>query len=192
MKMKIKEIGQLFGGQVINRVEAKNVDEKIGDVKILVPKAIKNGSINHNDLSEISIKTKIDENKLTKAGDIIIKLSQPYDAAYISEKDEGILITSFCLLLRNISPNINPKYLVSLINSEVYKEQAMMATSGATVPMLTKSKIENIKLNIRTLDEQEKIVKICDEIRKKEEIFSEIIMLEKLKLENILRGENNE
>lgn len=190
--MKIKEIGQLFGGQVINRVEAKKEDEKIDTVKALVPKAIKNGLINHNDLSEISIKTKLDQNKLTRTGDIVIKLSQPYDAAYISEKDEGILITSFCLLLRDISPNINPKYLVSLINSEVYKEQAMMATSGATVPMLTKSKIENINLNIKALNEQEKIVKISDEIRKKEEIFNEIIMLEKLKLENILRGENNE
>lgn len=187
--MKIKEFCSLIGGQVISRVEAKSENEKIDNIKILVPKAIKNGFISHVDLSEINIKTKLDESKLTKVGDIVIKLSQPYDAAYITENDEGILITSFCLLLRDIKPQINPRYLVSLINSEVYKEQAMMATSGATVPMLTKSKIGNIDFKILSPNEQEKIVAMSDKIRKKEEIFSQIIILEKLKLENILRGE---
>lgn len=187
--MKLKNIGKPIGGQVISRVEAKNETEMIGKVKILVPKAIKNGVINHQDLSEINLKSKPDENKLTKVGDIVLKLSQPYDAAYITEKDEGILITSFCLALREIDADINPRYLVLVINSEIYKEQAMMATSGATVPMLTKGKIENIELKLN-LTQQEEIIKMSDKIKRKEDIFNEIIKLEKLKFENILRGED--
>lgn len=187
--MKIKNIGNPIGGQVISRIEAKNETDMIGKVKILVPKAIKNGGINHQDLSEINLKSKPDENKLTKAGDIVLKLSQPYDAAYITEKDEGILVTSFCLVLREIDADINPRYLVLVINSEIYKEQAMMVTSGATVPMLTKGKIENIDLKLN-LKRQEEIMKMSDKIKQKEDIFNEIINLEKLKLENILRGED--
>lgn len=187
--MKIKNIGKLIGGQVISRVEAKNETDIIGKVKILVPKAIKNGTINHQDLSEINLRSELDANKLTKAGDIVLKLSQPYDAAYITEKDEGVLITSFCVVLRGIDDDINPRYLVLLINSEIYKEQAMMATSGATVPMLTKGKIENIDLKLN-LKQQEEIIKMSDKIQQKEDIFNEIIKLEKLKLENILRGED--
>lgn len=187
--MKLKNIGKPIGGQVISRVEAKNETEMIGKVKVLVPKAIKNGIINHQDLSEINLKSEPDENKLTKVGDIVLKLSQPYDAAYITEKDEGILITSFCLVLREIDADINPRYLVLVINSEIYKEQAMMATSGATVPMLTKGKIENIDLKLN-LTQQEEIIKMSDKIKQKEDIFNEIIKLEKLKLENILRGED--
>lgn len=185
--MKIEDIGSLIGGQVISRVEAKIETEIIGKTEILVPKAIKNGTISHEDLSEINVKSKLDQTKLTQAGDIVIKLSQPYDAAYITEKDEGILITSFCLLLREIDTNINPKYLVSVINSEIYKEQAMMATSGATVPMLTKGKIKDIDLKLN-LKQQEEIVRMSDKIKRKEELFNEIIRLEKLKLENIMRG----
>mgnify|MGYP005807178353 CR=1 FL=1 len=188
-KMKIRKIGQLIGGQVISRVKAKTEEDIIGKTRILLPKAIKNGIINHEDLSEISIKTELDENKLTKAGDIVIKLSQPYDAAYITEKDEEILVTSYCLLLRERDISINPRYLVLLINSEAYKEQAMLSASGATVPMLTKGKIENIDLKLN-LERQEEIIKMNDKIKQKEEIFNEIIRLEKLKLENILRGEN--
>lgn len=187
--MKLKNIGKPIGGQVISRVEAKNETEMIGKVKLLVPKAIKNGVINHQDLSEINLKSEPDENKLTKVGDIVLKLSQPYDAAYITEKDEGILITSFCLVLREIDADINPRYLVLVINSEIYKEQAMMATSGATVPMLTKGKIENIDLKLN-LTQQEEIIKMSDKIKQKEDIFNEIIKLEKLKFENILRGED--
>lgn len=187
--MKLKNIGKPIGGQVISRVEAKNETEMIGKVKVLVPKAIKNGIINHQDLLEINLKSEPDENKLTKVGDIVLKLSQPYDAAYITEKDEGILITSFCLVLREIDADINPRYLVLVINSEIYKEQAMMATSGATVPMLTKGKIENIDLKLN-LTQQEEIIKMSDKIKQKEDIFNEIIKLEKLKLENILRGED--
>ena len=187
--MRIKDVGKLIGGQVISRVEAKTEKETIGTAKILVPKAIKNGIISHKDLSEINIKSDLDQNKLTKAGDIVIKLSQPYDAAYITENDEGILITSFCLLMREIKENINPIYLVSVINSEIYKEQAIEATSGATVPMLTKGKIEDIDLKIPDLNEQEKIVTMSDNIKQKEELFNEIIRLEKLKLENIMRGD---
>ena len=57
--------------------------------------------------------------------------------------------------------------------------------------MLTKSKIQNIDLKL-DLKFQDEIVKMSDKINKKERIFNEIIKLEKLKLENILRGENNE
>ena len=48
-------------------------------------------------------------------------------------------------------------------------------------------KIIDLKLN---LERQEEIIKMNDKIKQKEEIFNEIIRLEKLKLENILRGEN--
>ena len=189
--MKIKEMGELMVGQVMARVEAKMEEDIIGKTRVLVPKAIKNGEINHADLSEIHIKTELDENKLTKEGDIVIKLSQPYDAAYITKEDEGILVSSFYLLLRNIDLKINPRYLVLMINSEIYKEQAMSEASGVRIPMLTKSKIQNIDLKL-DLKFQDEIVKMSDKINKKERIFNEIIKLEKLKLENILRGENNE
>ena len=38
--------------------------------------------------------------------------------------------------------------------------------------------------------QQEEIIKMSDKIQQKEDIFNEIIKLEKLKLENILRGED--
>ena len=191
LTMKIKEVGNLIGGQVISRVEAKpSVDKICGSVKILIPKAIKSGVISHEDITKIDLKTQVDEKKLTKVGDIVIKLSQPYDAAYITKNDEGLLTTSFCIILRGLRSDINLRYFVAFINSQVYKEQAMQMTSGATIPMLTKGKIEQIEFGLPDKKTQDLIVSMNEEIKEKEEIFEEIIRLEKLKLENLLRGEN--
>ena len=188
MNTEIKKIAKILGGQIISRVEARRDDEKIGNTKILVPKAISNGVIGHEKLVTIDIKMELDEKKLTKSGDIILKLSQPYDAAFITKNDENLLVTSFCLILRDFDSNINPLYLLSVVNSDIYKEQALFLTSGATVPILTKGGIEKIVVDIPSMDEQERIIKVAQEIITKEQIFNEVIRLEKMKLENMLRG----
>lgn len=187
--MKIKEIGKIIGGQVIGRVEAKNPnDEILGEVEILVPKSIGRGRIEHENLATIKYKAPLDERKITQVGDLVLKLSQPYDVAWISEEDEGLLATSFCLLLKNIDKRINPAYLAVLLNSSIYKEQAVQMTSGATVPLLTKSGVENIEIDV-SLELQEAVLTTVKEIEEKEKLFSEIILLEKMKLENMLRGD---
>ena len=189
MNIELKKLANTLGGQITNRVEAKRDGEIIGNSKILLPKAISNGAVNHENLSAIDIRFEIDEKKLTKSGDIILKLSQPYDAAYITEKDENLLVTSFCLILRDFDNIVNPRYLLSVINSEVYKEQALSLTSGATVPILTKGSIEKMIFDIPPMAEQKKVIDAAEEITVKEKLFSEIIKLEKMKLENMLRGE---
>ncbi len=186
----LKQTGTFISGQVISRIEAKNSDETVtGYCKVLVPKAIKNGKINHDEIITIKLKTEVDEKKCTKEGDIILKLSQPYDAAYVTKKDEGILVTSFCMILRDITKDINPKYLAVFLNSNEYKIQAMSLTSGATIPMLTKGKIQQIKIKKLEDADQKEIINLNNDIVHKQQIFEEIIKLEKMKIENLLRGE---
>ena len=176
---------------MISRIEAKDgTDKIIGTRKVLVPKAVKNGEVIQDDLITVNLKVEVDDKKCTKEGDIILKLSQPYDAAYITKQDEGIIVTSFCLILRNVSKDIKPEYLITFLNSSLYKEQAMRITSGATIPMLTKGKIQQIELEKFGTDEQEQIIVLNQDIQKKQKLFDEIIKLEKMKLENLLRGEN--
>lgn len=190
MKCEIGSIAKISGGQIVGRVEAKRDNDKvIGSVKLLIPKAMANGTVIHDNLSEIYIKTELDEKRITKAGDIILKLSQPYDATYITEKDENLLVTSFCLILREIDTKVNPLYLLSLLNSDIYKEQALNSTTGATVPILTKGNVEKMSFDILSTSEQNRIVEFSKSIVKKEKLFTEVISLEKMKLSNMLKGE---
>ena len=191
-QVKLSDIKGLsfIGGQITSRIEAdqKRNERAIGTVKVIPPKAIKAGKIEHVELYDVDYKTEFDDKKLTKAGDIVVKLSSPYDAAYISEEDEGLLITSFCIIIRNTGKNVLSEYLATFCNSDIYLKQVMRMVSGAKVPMLTIGKVKEAEIKLLTLEEQEQVAQYYKNLCEKEQIMEQIISLEKEKLNTVLGG----
>lgn len=191
-QMKLSDIKGLtfIGGQITSRIEADQKKEEIviGKVKVIPPKAIKGGKIQHSELYDIEYKTTFDEKKLTKAGDIVVKLSSPYDAAFITEADEGLLITSFCIIIRNTGKNLLSEYLGAFCNSGIYLKQVMSMVSGASVPMLTIGKVKETEIRMLPLEEQKQVAKYYQNLCEKEMVMAQIIELEKEKLDAILGG----
>lgn len=191
-QVKLSDIKGLsfIGGQITSRIEAdeKRNERAIGTVKVIPPKAIKAGKIEHEELYDVDYKTEFDDKKLTKAGDIVVKLSSPYDAAYISEEDEGLLITSFCIIIRNTGKNALSEYLATFCNSDIYLKQVMRMVSGAKVPMLTIGKVKEAEIKLLTLEEQEQVAQYYKNLCEKEQIMEQIISLEKEKLNTVLGG----
>ncbi len=179
-----------IGGQITSRIEAneKKNEIAVGKVQVIPPKAIKAGKILQDELYELEYKSDFDDKKLTKAGDIVVKLSSPYDAAYITEEDEGLLITSFCIIIRNTSKTLMSEYLAAFFNSEVYLKQVMDMVSGAAVPMLTMGKIKDVMVREMGLEEQKQVAEYFQNISLKEEVMAQIISLEKEKLNSVLGG----
>lgn len=191
-QIKLGEVKGLafIGGQITSRIEAneKKNEIAIGKVQVIPPKAIKAGKIVQDELYELEYKSDFDDKKLTKAGDIVVKLSSPYDAAYITEEDEGLLITSFCIIIRNTSKTFMSEYLAAFLNSEVYLKQVMDMVSGAAVPMLTMGKIKDVMVIEMELEDQRQVAEYFQNISLKEEVMAQIIALEKEKLNSVLGG----
>ena len=191
--MKLSDIKGItfIGGQITSRIEAnqKKKEIVIGNVKVIPPKAIKGGKIVHSELYEIAYKTTFDEKKLTKAGDVVVKLSSPYDTAFITEVDEGLLITSFCIIIRNTGNNLLSEYLGAFCNSGIYLKQVMRMVSGASVPMLTLGKVKEAEIRMFPLEKQEQIAKYYQTLCEKEIVMAQIIALEKEKLDAVIGGE---
>lgn len=191
-QIKLGEVKGLafIGGQITSRIEAneKKNEIAIGKVQVIPPKAIKAGKIVQDELYELEYKSDFDDKKLTKAGDIVVKLSSPYDAAYITEEDEGLLITSFCIIIRNASRTLISEYLAAFFNSEVYLKQVMDMVSGAAVPMLTMGKIKDVMVREMEIEEQKQVAEYFQNISLKEEVMAQIIALEKEKLNSVLGG----
>ncbi len=189
---KLSEIKGLsfIGGQITSRIEAdvKRNERTIGKVKVIPPKAIKSGKIEHEELYDVDYKAEFDEKKLTKAGDVVVKLSSPYDAALVSKEDEGLLITSFCIIIRNTGKNIISEYLATFCNTDIYLRQVMGMVSGAKVPMLTIGKVKEAKIKLLSLEEQEHVAQYYKNLCEKEQIMDQIISLEKEKLNTVLGG----
>lgn len=185
-KVLLKDIENLniIGGQITSRIEAKLESNKIGEIKVLIPKAIQNGSCNHKDLGLLNISQEVDSKKVTKLGDIVIKLSTPYDACIIKEEDEGLLVPSFCAIINNVPDYISKDYLLAFLNSKVYQNQIKNLLIGQNLPILSIGQIKKVELPLPSIDTQEDIEKTYKGTLDKIKLLEKIISLESEYLES--------
>ena len=101
LKHEIRVVGGMKVARKVRVTADKDAGEQVVEsVKVLVPKAIVSGVIVKEDLGDAELGKQIDEEKYTHEGDVVIKLSTPYDAAYVDGENAGIAIPSFCAAIR--------------------------------------------------------------------------------------------
>lgn len=157
---KLSECGvKIIGGQIMTRVTANTEkgDEVIETRKVLVPKCIhSDGTITAEDMPEEALKVSADPKKLTQAGDIVMKLSTPYDAGLVTAETEGAIVPSFCAILKSDN-SVNQDYLLAFLNSSACKDQLRMQVSGAVMTVLSVGKIGNVDVPVPSENEQHAI-----------------------------------
>lgn len=161
--MKLADICNIISGQLTNRVLKKNNESLpvLGKVKVLAPKAIVNGKVIHEDIVEEEYVKDLNPETLTREGDIILKLSSPYDACLITKEDEGLLIPSFSC--RIVPDSKYTWYILAFLASSNCKEQIMSQCAGTVISLI---KINSIRsLYIPDLDEK-KIEEISNKYKK--------------------------
>lgn len=142
--MKLCEIAEITAGQIMTRV----TDDKIVDgpkSTVLTTKAVDDGFINPADLKEVVLVKSVDPERYTQRGDVMLKLSTPYDAAYINEEFEGLVIPSFFVAIRPKN-NVDHRYLTALINSKFFRQQIQVVQTGVGRPMVRISDIRNVEI----------------------------------------------
>lgn len=170
----------IIGGQIISRVEAKDVSEKYDTVKVLIPKAICNGHPNKEELTTIDVKIDVDAKRVTKAGDIVMKLSTPYDACIITKEDEGLLVPSFCAIINNVPEQmILKEYLLAYLNSKSCFMQIKNIVIGSTIAILSAGQIKKISIPVPDLLTQREIADRYMQEMEKIRLLDKIVKLEK-------------
>lgn len=174
--------GRLISGQITRRITAKEGQDYVTTAKVLLPKAMVNGCVDHTLLVEEKLIANPDQERMTREGDIVIKLSTPYDSVIISKDDEGILVTSFCAIIRGLSKETS-RYLTAYLNSSEFNNLAKASTSGSIVIVLALSFLKEcfIPLPPRT-----EMIKLGDEYMRLLELkkaFDEVYSLSKKKID---------
>lgn len=181
----LKDVADVIVGQIMTRVISK---DGIGDVvPVLMPKAITSGIIMKNDLGEAILEKTVSSNKYTKEKDIVIKLSTPYDAAYVTKAEEGLLIPSFCAAIR-ITKNskVDAKYLSAFLNSSYVRNLLSLMASGSSKPMIKINDIRALKIPDVPVKDMEDIGEAYLLSGKKKEVLREMIRAEEDLMENIV------
>lgn len=197
--MKLKEVAKITVGQIMPRVSAenKNEEEIIGTVNVLAPKAISDGIIVKENLGELQICKKIDEEKFTKEGDVVVKLSTPYDATYVTKENEGLAVPSFCAIIRVKKDKLDAKYLSAFFNTEYVREILKSKVMGSIRPMVKVSDLRNLDIPYVSEEDMADIGQAYILSGKKKSILSDMIetetkIMENIVLKSIKKGMENE
>lgn len=178
---------EALSGQIMSRVTVKkDSDEEYAETrKIIIPKAINaDGTIDISELPEEKLKVPADEKRITKVGDIVLKLSTPFDAALIDEESKDCIVPSFCAIVK-YPDNIDANYLVAFLNSDYCKEQIKVMVAGATMTVLSVGKVLNIIMPCPSIEEQQQIGANYVKSQQKLKILKQIVALE-IKRNNIV------
>ncbi|KUO78022.1 MAG: hypothetical protein APF81_17515 [Desulfosporosinus sp. BRH_c37] len=177
--MKIVDISEkIYSGQIISRVEAKEEvgDEVLEERKVLVPKAITGGRVTHADLGTVKLKKAVDPDRFTSEGDIVIKLSTPYDAAYIEKDDEGLVVPSFCSVIRGVHVDkVDAKFITAYLNTEYVREMLKSKVAGTTMPMIKLSDVKDLEIPNVSLVKQKSLGEAYSLSCQKQDVLREML-----------------
>lgn len=188
----LKDLGvKVYSGKVVQRLIADPLmGDKVVDPqrKTVVSKTVDEGFIDDENVVLNDYKALPDDEKLTKEGDIIIKLTPPYKAAIIDKEHEGMFVSSFCSIIRNVDTDqITKEYLVAYLNSDVCRRKFEVATAGsATIAMLTNTKISDLAIPFVDKEKQNAVSTHFFKMIANKKILTRIIELEEEKLASMI------
>lgn len=147
--MKIRDIAdEIITGVLTRRVvwEEGNGDPSLlKSGKVLTPKAINDGLIDHSLLQEVKLYKEVKDKFYTKKGDVIMKLSTPYDSCVIEkEEDEGLIVPSFSLIIRKINPKYNPYFVMAFLSSKCAWSQIKNSREGRVLSIINNESVAEL------------------------------------------------
>ena len=182
--MKIRDIAdEIITGVLTRRVvwEEGNGDPSLlKSEKILVPKAINDGLIDHSLLQEVKLYKEAKDKFYTKKGDVIMKLSTPYDSCVIEkEEDEGLIVPSFSLIIRKINPKYNPYFVMAFLSSKCAWAQIKNSREGRVLSIINNVSVAELDIPDFNDEEIKEISNRYKRFLNFKRLSAEIISLEK-------------
>ena len=171
--MKLNELSSVRTGLVLSRKEAKTAD-KSHEYRLLNLKSVsEDGTINIDETIPFYASEELSPNYLTQIGDIVVKTSEPYTAAFITEEYEGLVIPSHFVVVRVDEAKTLPQYIAWYLNKDRIKKAFRMSCTG-TLKQIKPSMVGETDIKLPTHERQRQVVELYELSRK------EIQLLEKL------------
>lgn len=167
-------------GIIMTRIQIKDeslVNEEETDIgKVLVPKAIANGRVNHRDVAEYVIKKGSGQGRMTVVDDIVVKLTTPYECALITMEDEDLIVPSYCVILREFDPKeIDLDYLVGYLNTEYAKQKLVTGVAAGYNSMIKMKDIHEIPIPMLPMEEQKHLGRLYRLSAEKQMLLKEML-----------------
>lgn len=178
------KIGDLVA--VINPIPVKKGQKKT-EYKAIFPTNIVNGKIVEYEYGEINLKKSVEEKYFLKENDILLQVKgTKFDSILVSEKVDNLLAGNSYLILRVNNKKIIPQYLQWLLKTNKITEYFNKNTSGATIKLLRKKTITDLKINLPSIEEQQKIVQMIISFENEKESLIKYLSTKEKLLESVV------
>ena len=177
--MKLEKLCSIKTGTPVSRAKAAASEEYVRPARVLIPRAMSEGSIVDEELAIEEI-GEVKSELFTREGDVILKLSTPYDAVYIDGNHEGILVTSFGMILRaKEDAPLRMQYLSMFLNHPKtrFVLQAVSTGTSAGMATLKRRTVADIDIPLLPLGRQEKLAELFQAAKERNREYRRLIEL---------------
>ena len=188
MNLKISEIANIQTGVVLSRKEAKKNQEIVQKYQRLTLKALgDDGFINKSELENYNAKEKLDKSQTTQDGDVVLRLFSPLCPVLIGKETEGFVIPSQLAVLKVTNPEvILPSYLRWYLSQREMQERVLFEEGGTAQKTIKVGTIMDLVITVPDIEIQKNIVKIDILSRKREQLYKDLIVQERLYTESVI------
>ena len=170
-------LGDLYvikSGLVVSRKKVSDKNNSKFTYKQLNLRSINKGAyIDKYELEELKTDEIISDEYLTNEGDIVIRLTDPYTAVYITDEMKGLVITSNFAVIRG-NANFSKEYLTFYLNSEYVRKMLYSNMQGSIVKSISILAIENIDLPNILEEVQSKYAILLKLLQKRKQIIQNL------------------
>lgn len=165
-KKALGELVDIKTGAPMSRAKKIAEGDEVLNAKVLIPAALADSQIK-DDLLVEEVVSKVKKELFTKAGDVLVKASTPYDCVFVDEEHEGLLVTSFGLILRPLPESpIDMRYLATYLGLEQTNKELQLMSKGMTIQLIKKRDLGDLMIPVPTAGEQARLARLFEETQR--------------------------
>lgn len=169
-KMPLGTLVDIKTGAPMSRAKKIAEGDEAITAKVLIPAALSNSRIEDDLLAEETV-SKVKDELFTKEGDVVVKASTPYDCAFVDKKHEGLLVTSFGLILRSLPKSpVDMRYLAIYLGLEQTNRELQLMSKGMTIQLIKKRDLGDLLVPVPSAEEQARLARLFEETQKCKQI----------------------
>ncbi|WP_432645258.1 restriction endonuclease subunit S [Methanobrevibacter sp.] len=157
--VKLSSIADIYSGLSYRRY----LDEEGVNYDVVVQRSIKGDGI-IDDFEEVKLKNNLKERFFSKSGDVLMKMSYPFDVVQINQ--EGIVISDRVAIIR-LKPNFDSAFIAHLLTNAHVKKQLHQSGRTEKISHMSIKEIKEISLNIPDYSVQVKYGNLLNTIDEK-------------------------
>lgn len=184
--IRLTDVADISVGIILSRKQDRLRENNIYIYNSITLKSIQNnGFIIKENLEKVYLKEEIDKSSLTKVGDVVIRLSEPYTAVYIDDTLTGIVVPSNFAIVRLNKNIIDSEFLKYYLNSAYGKKAILKVSGGTNLNTINISNLKQLDIKKYELETQMKFIEINKLFIEEEMLLQELINWKKEYLKGI-------